>query len=247
MDDNIWSINDCKPNNVNVYAKTGTTSFDKKIIDENNYPANASKDRLLASFTNDYSIACWAGYDYYLKDKKTYFLSNETKSNLPKKFTKLIYSKIALPNQVFKMPEGLVKAKVVLGSNCLATNNINKDYITYALYKKEFAPTSYFKETQINEMVNFDYFIINNEINFIFNQENKNEKYKVIFDQEKIFGGKSIFVDVYVDGLYSHTIKCEEKIITIPLQNSYYRFDIYYKYNLGIIDGVKETISFIYN
>ena len=247
MDDNIWSIGDCKPYNVNVYAKTGTTSFENSVIIKNNYPKNASKDRLLASFTYDYSIACWAGYDYYLKDQNTYFLSNQAKSNLPKKFTKLIYNKIAMKNKTFTMPDGLKEVKVVLGSNYLANDNINKNYITTALYKKNNVPTEYFKEKQIHEKVMFDYFILNDEISFIFKNVTKENEYNIIFDEEKIMGGKSIFIDVYENGFFIETIKCKEKIITIPLRNSYYSFDIYYKYNLGIIDGVKENVSFIYN
>ena len=67
MDQNIWSIQDCKPKNVNVYAKSGTTSFDSKLLDKLNYPASASKDKWLASYTSDYTIADWTGFDKYLK------------------------------------------------------------------------------------------------------------------------------------------------------------------------------------
>ena len=75
MDKNIWSIKDCKPDNVNVYAKSGTTSFDKKMLENLNYPSNASKDKWLASYTSDYTIAAWTGFDQYLKDEKTYFIN----------------------------------------------------------------------------------------------------------------------------------------------------------------------------
>ena len=37
-----------------------------------------------------------------------------------------------------------------------------------------------------------------------------------------------------------------EKIITIPLGNSYYQFDIYYKYKNGFLDGIKDSLNFIY-
>ena len=36
--------------------------------------------------------------------------------------------------------------------------------------------------------------------------------------------------------------------MTIPLKkNSHYKFDIYYKYQNGFLDGVKNSVSFIYN
>ena len=76
MDNNYWSIKACKPSNVNVYAKSGTTSFDHNVAINNNIPTNASKDKWLASFTSDYSIACWTGFDEIVKDKHTYFAKN---------------------------------------------------------------------------------------------------------------------------------------------------------------------------
>ena len=247
MDKNIWDINKCKPSGVNVYAKTGTTSFDQNVVIENNYPKSASKDRLLASFSFDYSIACWTGYDYYLKDKPTYFLSNQEKANLTKKFTKLIYSKIAKKNQTFSIPKGLKEVEIVLGTDYLKTDLIDSSFSKKALYKKENAPTSYFKEPKIEEMVIYDYFILNNELTFIFDIKQKENEYNIIYDVEKVLNGKSIFIDIYKDGIYLQTVSTDKKIITIPLENGYYSFDIYYKYNKGMIDGVKSNLAFIYN
>ena len=65
-------------------------------------------------------------------------------------------------------------------------------------------------------------------------------------DTANSYNGKNIYLDIYVDGMYQQTIKCEQ-IKTIPLQNSYYHFDIYYKYENGFIDGVKESLDFTYN
>ena len=244
MDANIWSISDCKPSGVNVFAKTGTTSFDKNTIIEKNYPTSASKDRLLASFTKDYSIACWTGYDEYLKDKQTYFLSGQNKANITKKFSKLIYQKIAKRNQSFDMPVGLKKVDIVLGTDLLATSNVDQKYVKTAIYKKNFLPTEHYKEKQITDKVQFDYFILNNEVNFVFPNENNDNKYNVIYDEEKVMGGKIVCIDVFLNNNYIYTYTTDKKIITIPIENGYYNFDIYYKYNLGLLDGVKESISF---
>ena len=247
MNDNIWNINECKPNGVNVYAKTGTTSFDKNMLIQNNYPSNASKDRWVASFTKDYSMAVWSGFDKYLKDQKTYFLSNTQSYNLVKKFSKIIYDKIATKNLSFDMPSSLIEVNVVKGSDLLATSNIDKKYVTKAIYKKQNAPSLYFCEPQITTKVEFDYFVIKDQINLIFNDKKTENKYNVIFDYEKIMGGKSIYVDVYKNGFYEKTIEANEKIVTIPLQSGYYEFIIYYKYNFGMLDGIKSSISIIYN
>ena len=244
MEANMWSIADCKANNVNVYAKTGTTSFDKSLKEKLNYPSSASKDRWLASFSKDYSVVCWSGFDEYLKDEKTYFLSGSSASNLVKKFSKLIYSKIAKTNQTFKKPETLKEVKIVKGSNYLATDFIDKKYIVNALYKEGYLPTQYFEEPLIEERVSFDYFILDNTINFITSNQNNIKEFNVIYDIDKIMGGKDVYLDVYKSGIYEQTILLD-KISSYNLEtNNYYQFDIYYKYKNGLLNGKKERIEF---
>ena len=47
--------------------------------------------------------------------------------------------------------------------------------------------------------------------------------------------------------VYKETINTK-KITSIPIhRNNHYQFDIYYKYENGLIDGSKVTLSFIYN
>ena len=62
-----------------------------------------------------------------------------------------------------------------------------------------------------------------------------------------IYNPDSETVDVYKNGFYEKTIEANEKIVTIPLQSGYYEFIIYYKYNFGMLDGIKSSISIIYN
>ena len=71
-----------------------------------------------------------------------------------------------------------------------------------------------------------------------FNKESINK----ILDYEKILNGINIYIDIYENGFYKETIKAE-KIVTIPLNNSYYHFDIYYKYTNGFLDGVKTALD----
>lgn len=247
MESNYWSIQDCKPNNVNVYAKTGTTSFDKQMANNYNIPNGASKDRWLASFTKDYTIACWTGFDKYIKDEKTYFTKNSIDANVVKRFTKLIYDRIAKRNQVFEKPDGIVKVKIVKGSDLLASDIVDEDYVVTSLYKKENAPSLYFQEPTISETVPFDYFILDDNINFVFTSNKKEETYNKIFDIDKIMGGKNILIDVYENFVYSNTI-ISEQIKSIPInKNTHYKFDIYYKYSNGLLNGPKETLEFIYN
>ncbi len=245
MNANYWSINDCKPNNVQVYAKTGTSSFDSTMLQKYEFPSNASKDRWLASYTKDYTIAAWTGFDEYIKGQKTYFTTKNNDANVVKKFTKTIYDKIAMRHQSISRPDGLVEVNIVKGSNLLATNQVQENYIVKALYKEEDVPTKYFQEPIIEESVPYDYFILDNQIHFIFNETTQKSTYNKIFDYDKILNGKVIYLDVYENGFFKETIECE-KITTYPLKNGYYHFEIYYKYRNGFLDGTKVALDFTY-
>lgn len=245
MKKNIWSIEDCKPKGLNVVAKSGTTSFDKKMLENYNFPSNASKDRWIASYSPNHTVVVWSGFDEYIKGKQTYFIPSSDESNIVKKFTRLIYEKIPSNNKQFDKPDGLVEVDIVKGSNLLATNQVENKYIVKAFYKENNVPTKYFEEYPIEEKVTYDYFINDDEITFIINNENKQTSYNKIFDYDKILGGKNVYIDIYENNLYVET-KQIEKIITIPLRNSYYQFDIYYKYKNGFLDGIKDSLNFIY-
>lgn len=245
MKNNYWSINECKPSHVNVYAKTGTTSFDKITRNTYNIPEKASKDKWLASFTKDYSIACWTGFDTLIKNGHTYFLSSDRYSNIVKAFTKYIYELIAKKNQSFEIPESLVSLKIVKGTNYLATNQISNDFIVEALYNKDKVPKTYFVEPPINNTPIFDYFILNDNINILFDSNFQINESNININE--ILGGLNTFIDIYENGDYIDTLRCE-KIMTIPLiKNSHYRFDIYYRYTNGFADGKKDTLSFTYS
>lgn len=247
MDNNYWSIKMCKPINVNVYAKSGTSSFDQSVALNNNIPTNASKDKWLASFTSDYSIACWTGFDEIVKDKHTYFAKNSTEADILKTLTKQIYANIAKENITFERPSTLQEVYIVKGSHLLATNQVNDKCIEKAIYKKEYVPTTYFEEPLIEEKVEYDYFILDDQINFIFNETKQENEYNKIFDLEKILGKKNIYIDIYIDFTYKETIKAE-KIMTIPIKrNDHYTFDIYYKYENGLLDGNKSSLNLIYS
>lgn len=247
METNYWSISDCRPKNVLVFAKTGTTSFDDNMLKKYNFPSNASKDRWLASFTSDYTIAAWTGFDEYIKGAKTYFTSSNNESHVVKDFTKAIYERISQENKYFTKPNDLVEVKIVKGSNLLATPEVNENYVVKALYKKGFEPTTYFTEPIIEDQVIYDYFVFDNQINFILKQPNNNKTYHKIFDYEQILDGKLIYLDIYENGFYQQTIQCQD-IESLPLKKkTYYHFDLYFKYKNGLLNGPKTSLDFTYN
>lgn len=246
MDNNIWNIKACKADNVIMVGKTGTSSFDKKTIKEFNYPEKAAKDRLLASYSVDYTIASWSGFDETLKDKKTYFYNNSYENNLVKRFNKYIFSLINDKNIAFKIPYGLEQCNIVKGSNnILSTLQVEKDYQEKALFKSDSLPNEYFKEILIQDMVNFDYFVLEDNINFFINNTDNVIKYNTIYDYEKAIGGKNIYIDIYQDNTFIETILVNENILSYPInKKSNYQFDIYFRFKNGINKGPISTISF---
>ena len=64
-----------------------------------NYPNDASKDKWLASYSKNYSMAIHSGFDEHLKNKPTYFSSTSNVSDTLKKITKNVYSLIEKENQ----------------------------------------------------------------------------------------------------------------------------------------------------
>ena len=246
MDVNYWSINACKPKDVQVYAKTGTTSFDANMLKKYQFPSNASKDRWLASYTSDFSIVAWSGFDEYIKGQQTYFANGVNQANLVKTFCKEMYSRLAKKNYIIPKCDGLSEVNIVKGTSLLATDQIDDEYIVKALYKSGFEPKEYFKEPLIHDLVQYDYFILNDEINFIFHDTPIKEQYHKIFDIDKVLGGKDIIVDVYENGFFKESIICEQ-LFTYPLNKSFYHFEIYYKYKKGYFNGDKVTLDFIYN
>ena len=78
----------------------------------------------------------------------------------------------------------------------------------------------------------------------IIHKENNNNEYNVIYDLNKIMGGRDVYLDVYKSGIYEQTIMLDN-ISSIELElNNFYQFDIYYKYKNGLLNGKKERIEF---
>lgn len=250
MKKNFWSINQVKPNDVNVVAKTGTSSFDDSIISKYNYPKNAYKDRWLAGFSTNLSIAVWTGFDNTLEDEKTYFTPSSNDANVTKKFFRRIMDVAGHKNETFEKPNNLVEAKIVKGSYpyLLADSSVAKEYVVNALFKEGFEPKNYIQEPNIDKIVDYDYFMIDDELTIIINEEKKeNNQYPVLFDLEKIYGGLIAVAEIIDENGNFITIEFDENIKTISLPYSgYYNINMYYKLKNGSNKGPISNSSFEY-
>lgn len=245
MEANNWSIQDVRPSNVTLVAKTGTSSFDANALQTFNIPSGASKDRWLAGYSVDYSIAVWSGFDELVKDHHTYFYNDHEDSIITKKFFRRMMDIIAKENLTFTRPEGISEVQIVKGSNnLLASGRIDSSFKETALFKTENIPTKVFEEPAIQEVVEFDHFILNDVLNLIIRPKSKETEYKIIYDIDKIMGGKNTIIDIYQDGIYQQSIKTSDQVVSIPLKKGLYHLEIYYQYQNSYLSGPKQTLDF---
>lgn len=61
--ENQGSADYIKMNGLNVAAKTGTTSLDTSILEENDLPNNSAKDAWIVGYTPEYTMSVWSGFD----------------------------------------------------------------------------------------------------------------------------------------------------------------------------------------
>ena len=103
-----------KVKGTDLACKTGTSSADYGTIKKLHLPSSTIGDAWTVTFSPDYSVAIWYGYDKLTK--KTYMTSGHGWSER-RKIQKEIVNKVMNKNSRFKRPSGIVSAKVVVGSN----------------------------------------------------------------------------------------------------------------------------------
>ena len=95
-------------------TKTGTSSYDSKILKKMHLSSNVIQDAWTVTFSPDYSVAIWYGYDKLTK--KTYNTSSHAWSERVK-IQREIVNKVMEKKSRFKRPKGIVAARVSVGSN----------------------------------------------------------------------------------------------------------------------------------
>ena len=124
-----------------ISTKTGTSSYDSNTLKKLKLSTNVIQDAWTVTFSKDYSIAIWYGYDNLTK--KTYNTSSHAWSERTK-IQKAIVTKIMEENSTFDIPSGIVKAKIVAGTNPpkLPNSSTPSSHIQTHLFVKGTEPTS---------------------------------------------------------------------------------------------------------
>ena len=106
-----------KVSGTQIATKTGTTSYDTKLLRSFGLTSSVIPDSWTSSYTKDYAMAIWIGYtDGLSKDnvKNKYYMTNSwattNRIKIQATLAKVIYEK----NAKFKNPGGLTSAKVEL-------------------------------------------------------------------------------------------------------------------------------------
>ena len=124
-----------------ISTKTGTSSYDPNTLKKLKLSNKVIQDAWTVTFSKDYSIAIWYGYDNLTK--KTYNTSSHAWSERTK-IQKAIVTKIMEKNSTFNIPSGIVKARVVVGTNPpkLPNSSTPSSKIQTHLFVKGTEPTS---------------------------------------------------------------------------------------------------------
>ena len=97
-----------------ISTKTGTSSYDSARLKSLGLSSNVIQDSWTTTFSPDYSVAIWYGYDELTK--KTYNTSSHAWSERNKIQAEII-NNIMEENSKFERPSGIVASKVVVGTN----------------------------------------------------------------------------------------------------------------------------------
>jgi penicillin-binding protein 1A len=92
-----------------VAAKTGTSTYDLQTLKEYGVPDSASADNWNITYSPDYTISLWYGYDKLSHD---YYTNSNSAAGARKKIMAAIAKKIYKTNSRFEKPSGVVSVEV---------------------------------------------------------------------------------------------------------------------------------------
>ncbi len=103
-----------KVKGTDLSCKTGTSSYDYSYLKKLGLPKSTIQDAWTVTFSPDYTVAIWYGYDKLTK--KSHMSSSHGWSER-RKIQREIVNKVMDKNSRFKKPSTVVSAKVVVGTN----------------------------------------------------------------------------------------------------------------------------------
>ena len=172
IDNNYYNLGTVKIEDVEMHAKTGTSSFDSSLLKELTYPSNASKDIWMAGYSPDFTTVVWSGFDYPEKGKDNYFKSgNDDRKHISRKVFTKIMSYQAKKGKKIKKPDTLTEVRVVKGTNLLPDAYTPNKLIHTVYYKKGEEPQETISPPKLDDVTNLDLLLIGNSMNVSFKDD----------------------------------------------------------------------------
>ncbi len=106
---------------IDVAGKTGTTNYDKKFREKNNFKGHYVPDTWFAGYSNEYTIAAWGGYKEYKDPIKTY----DQGRHVPQNLFRQVMQNIATEHGTMSKPSSVQEATIVYGSDPIRLASAN--------------------------------------------------------------------------------------------------------------------------
>ena len=103
-----------KVSGTDLSTKTGTSSYDDALLKKLKLSTKTVQDAWTVTFSPDYSVAIWYGYDYLTKSS---YMTSAHAWPERTKIQKEIVNNVMEKNSTFNRPSGIVSARVVVGTN----------------------------------------------------------------------------------------------------------------------------------
>lgn len=224
VENNYNNLRDVKIDNVEMHAKTGTSSFDSNLLKELNYPSGAAKDIWLAGYSADFTTVVWTGFDNAEKGKEHYFKSSgDSRKYISKKAFIKIMQYQTQKGKTITMPDTLTYVDVVKGTNYLPDEYTNKNMISSTLYKKGKEPTITIQPKELDNVDNLQLMIVANTMKVNFNDnilydisDNATNK---SFDYTKIYGEIEYVIEVTNIYNQTQTFVSKESSFSFPMED----------------------------
>ena len=92
-----------------IAAKSGTSNVDRNWAEQNGIPTSATRDSWNVTYSPEYSIALWLGYD---KTTKEDYLTVSVGNKARKAIMKAVGSKVYSKNKTFSKPSGVIEVEI---------------------------------------------------------------------------------------------------------------------------------------
>ena len=201
VDNNYYNMGSVKIDNVEMHAKTGTSSFDSNLLKSLNYPSDASKDIWFAGYSADFTTVVWSGFDYPIKGEPHYFKSgSDNRKYIPRKTFAKIMNYQTVKGEKIQAPDTITNISIVKGTNYLPDYYTPNNMIVKAYYKKGEEPTTEISPPKFEYINNIELMLIGNTMNVNFNNSlfdiTNTQIINKGFDYTKIYGNLEYVIEV---------------------------------------------------